>query len=200
DLHWSSDSLLDLAQFVMQPRGDAAVLMIVLARPELLDRRPNWGGGKLNHLAIALEPLASTAIADLVRHLLDSDAPDVVKLVAERAEGNPFYAGELVRSYLEHGSLERLPDTVQGTVLARLDLLPPEERRVLQLGSVFGRAFRAAGVAALELGEAPQVAAMCGKLVARALISATQSDRCAFRTILIQQVAYGALSRPELAH
>src|SRR5256885_3145676 len=119
DLHWSSDSLLDLAQFVMQPRGDAAVLMIVLARPELLDRRPNWGGGKLNHLAIALEPLAPNAIGDLVRHLLDSDAPDLVKLVAEPAEGNPFYAGELVRSYLEHGSLERLPDTVQGTVLAR---------------------------------------------------------------------------------
>src|SRR3989454_630538 len=187
DLHWSSDSLLDLAQFVMQPRGDAAVLMIVLARPELLDRRPNWGGGKLNHLAIALEPLASNAIADLVRHLLDSDAPDVVKLVAERAEGNPFYAGELVRSYLEHGSLERLPDTVQGTVLARLDLLPHEERRVLQLGSVFGRAFRAAGVAALELGEAPQVAALCENLVDPDLIRPTESDRFAFRLIPIQE-------------
>src|SRR4029077_16333712 len=88
DLHWSSDSLLDLAEFVMQPRGDAAVLMIVLARPELLDRRPAWGGGRGNHLAIALEPLGDTAIADLVRHLLDTDAPDVVELVAERSEGN----------------------------------------------------------------------------------------------------------------
>src|SRR5712691_1032436 len=199
DLHWSSDSLLDLAEFVMQPRGDAAVLMIVLARPELLDRRPNWGGGKLNHLAIALEPLASNAIADLVRHLLDTDEPDVVKLVAERAEGNPFYAGELVRSYLEHGSLERLPDTVQGTVLARLDLLPHEERRVLQLGSVFGRAFRAAGVAALELGEAPQVAALCENLVDRDLIRPTEGDRFAFRHILIQEVAYGTLPRSERA-
>src|SRR5947208_3671947 len=157
DLHWSSESLLDLAQFVMQPRGEAAVLMIVLARPELLDRRPNWGGGKLNHLAIALEPLAPNAIGDLVRHLLDTDEPDVINLVAERSEGNPFYAGELVRSYLEHGSLERLPDTVQATVLARLDLLPPDERRVIQLGSVFGRAFRASGVAALEGGEARRV-------------------------------------------
>src|SRR5712691_11883666 len=199
DLHWSSDSLLDLAEFVMQPRGEAAVLMIVLARPELLDRRPNWGGGRLNHLAIALEPLASNAIADLVRHLLDTDEPDVVKLVAERAEGNPFYAGELVRSYLEHGSLERLPDTVQGTVLARLDLLPPLERRVLQLGSVFGRAFRAAGVAALELGEAPQVAALCENLVDRDLIRPTEGDRFAFRHILIQEVAYGTLPRSERA-
>ena len=199
DLHWSSESLLDLAQFVMQPRGEAAVLMIVLARPELLDRRPNWGGGKLNHLAIALEPLAPDAIGDLVRHLLDTDAPAVVQLVAERAEGNPFYAGELVRSYLEQGSLERLPDTVQATVLARLDLLPPDERRVLQLGSVFGRAFRAAGVAALEHSEAPHVAALCENLVDRDLIRPAEGDRFAFRHILIQEVAYGTLPRSERA-
>ena len=198
DLHWSSDSLLDLAEFVMQPRGEAAVLMIVLARPELLDRRPAWGGGRLNHLAIALEPLRETAIADLVRHLLDTDAPDVIKLVSERSEGNPFYAGELVRSYLEQGSLERLPDTVQATVLARLDLLPPMERRVLQLGSVFGRAFRAAGIAALETGLAQQAGELCENLADRDLIR-PDGDRFAFRHILIQEVAYGTLPRSERA-
>jgi class 3 adenylate cyclase/tetratricopeptide (TPR) repeat protein len=199
DLHWSSDSLLDLAEFVMQPRGDAAVLMIVLARPELLDRRPAWGGGRRNHLAIALEPLGDTAIADLVRHLLDTDAPDVIELVAKRSEGNPFYAGELVRAYLDHGSLERLPDTVQATVLARLDLLPPMERRVLQLGSVFGRAFRAAGVAALETGLAAQTHELCENLADRDLIRAADSDRFAFRHILIQEVAYSTLPRSERA-
>ncbi len=199
DLHWSSDSLLDLAEFVMQPRGDAAVLMIVLARPELLDRRPAWGGGRRNHLAIALEPLGDTAIADLVRHLLDTDAPDVIALVAERSEGNPFYAGELVRAYLDHGSLERLPDTVQATVLARLDLLPPMERRVLQLGSVFGRAFRAAGVAALETGLAAQAHELCENLTDRDLIRPADSDRFAFRHILIQEVAYSTLPRSERA-
>jgi class 3 adenylate cyclase/tetratricopeptide (TPR) repeat protein len=199
DLHWSSDSLLDLAEFVMQPRGDAAVLMIVLARPELLDRRPNWGGGRLNHLAIALEPLGSNAIAGLVRHLLETDAPDVINLVAARSEGNPFYAGELVRSYLEHGSLERLPDTVQGTVLARLDLLPPGERRVLQLGSVFGRAFRASGVGALEPGLDQHVLELCENLADRDLIRAAEGDHFAFRHILIQEVAYGTLPRSERA-
>src|SRR5260370_21187355 len=91
------------------------------------------------------EPLGSSATLDLVRCLLDSEEPDVVKLVAERSEGNPFYAGELARSYLEHGSLERLPDTVQGTVLARLDLLPAIESRVLHRRSLLGRAFRASG-------------------------------------------------------
>jgi len=197
DLHWSSDSLLDLAEFVMQPRGDAAVLMIVLARPELLDRRPAWGGGRRNHLAIALEPLGDTAIADLVRHLLDTDAPDVIELVAERSEGNPFYAGELVRAYLDHGSLERLPDTVQATVLARLDLLPSMERRVLQLGSVFGRSFRAAGVAQLESGLASQIRELCENLVDRDLIRPADLDRFAFRHILIQEVAYSTLPRSE---
>jgi len=199
DLHWSSDSLLDLAEFVMQPRGEAAVLMIVLARPELLDRRPNWGGGRLNHLAIALEPLGSTAIGDLVRHLLDTDAPDLIKLVSGRSEGNPFFAGELVRSYLEQGSLERLPDTVQATVLARLDLLPPEERRVLQLGSVFGRAFRAAGVAALGPTLATPVESLCEDLADRDLIRPAEGDRYSFRHILIQEVAYGTLPRSERA-
>jgi len=199
DLHWSSDSLLDLAEFVMQPRGEAPVLMVVLARPELLDRRPAWGGGRLNHLAIALEPLGETSIADLVRHLLDTEAPDVIKLVSERSEGNPFYAGELVRSYLEHGSLERLPDTVQATVLARLDLLPPIERRVLQLGSVFGRAFSAAGVGALEAGLASEVRRLCENLADRDLVRAAGGDRFAFRHILIQEVAYSTLPRSERA-
>src|SRR5437773_2758206 len=199
DLHWSSDSLLDLAEFVMQPRGDAAVLMIVLARPELLDRRPNWGGGRLNHLAIALEPLASNDIANLVRHLLDTDQPDLVELVSKRSEGNPFYASELVRSYLEHGSLQKLPDTVQATVLARLDLLPRDERRLLQLGSVFGRSFRAAGVAALEQGDASRVQALCENLIDRDLIRSSEGDRYNFRHILIQEVAYGTLPRTERA-
>ena len=199
DLHWSSDSLLDLAEFVMQPRGEAAVLMIVLARPELLDRRPNWGGGRLNHLAIALEPLGGAAIANLVTHLLETDAPDVIKLVAERSEGNPFYAGELVRSYLEQGSLARLPDTVQATVLARLDLLPPMERRVLQLGSVFGRSFRASGVQALEPGLAGHARQLCDELADRDLIRTIDGDRYSFRHILIQEVAYGTLPRSERA-
>jgi class 3 adenylate cyclase/tetratricopeptide (TPR) repeat protein len=199
DLHWSSDSLLDLAEFVMQPRGDSALLMIVLARPELLDRRPNWGGGRLNHLAIALDPLGSSAISDLVRCLLDTNEPALIALVAERSEGNPFYAGELVRSYLDHGSLERLPDTVQATVLARLDLLPLRERRVLQLGSIFGRAFRAAGVGALEPGLDQHVLELCENLADRDLIRPAEGDRYTFRHILIQEVAYSTLPRSERA-
>ncbi|MDQ2965346.1 MAG: AAA family ATPase, partial [Chloroflexota bacterium] len=135
DLHWSSDSFLDLVEHVTQPRGDARLLMLVLSRAELLDRRPGWGGGRRNHVSLALEPLDRESIAGLVRYLLESASPEIVEAVAARAEGNPFYAGEIVRSIVDRlgpdaasadvaDAVARLPDTVQATVLARLDSLP----------------------------------------------------------------------------
>jgi class 3 adenylate cyclase len=196
DLHWSSDSLLDLVEFLMQPRADAPVLMVALTRPELLDRRPGWGGGRRNHLALSLEPLEPQAISELVRHLLDTDSPEVVRVVTERSEGNPFYAGELVRALVEQGSLQKLPDTVQATVLARLDLLPPGEKRVLQVGSVFGRSFRPEGIAAIEPGLA-EVQGLCESVTARDLVRPGDGDRCIFRHILIREVAYQTLPRSE---
>ena len=196
DLHWSSESLLDLVEFLMQPRGEAQVLMVALTRPELLDRRPGWGGGRRNHLALSLEPLGPDSIAQLVRHLLDTDSPEVVRVVTERSEGNPFYAGELVRALVEQGSLEKLPDTVQATVLARLDLLPAGERRLLQLGSVFGRSFRPEGISAIEPGLAG-VEQLSESVTARDLIRPGEGDRYAFRHILIREVAYQTLPRSE---
>ena len=136
DLHWSSDSLLDLVEFIVQPRGDAAVLMIALTRPELLDRRPAWGGGRRNYVAMSLEPLSDDSVAQLVRHMVGPTAPQIVERVVARAEGNPFFAGEIVQSIrervlslsdvaaVEH-ALATLPDTIQATILARLDLLEP---------------------------------------------------------------------------
>src|SRR6185369_16833788 len=160
DLHWSSESLLDLIEAILQPRGAAPVLMLVLARPELLDRRPTWGGGRRNYVALALEPLGDASVTTLVADLLGRASPDVAARVVARAEGNPFYAGEIVRSILERapalepGDVESavalLPDTVQATVLARIDLLEPAARRTLQVGSVFGRAFPIGGLVAVD--------------------------------------------------
>src|SRR2546426_592208 len=140
DLHWSSDSLLDLFEFVMLPRGELPLLMIALSRPELLDRRPGWGGGRRNYVSISLEPLSDRDTAQLIDQLLEGCSAELVDRIVRRSEGNPFFAGELIRSVAEHASADRLPDTVQATVLGRLDLLAPEERRVNQLCSVLGRA------------------------------------------------------------
>jgi len=196
DLHWSSDSLLDLVEFVMQPRGNAAVLMIALTRPELLDRRQSWGGGKRNHLALSLEPLADDAVEQLVEHLLESRQPELVEKIVARAEGNPFYAGELVRAFMERGgSVDSLPDTVQATVLARLDALAEDERRLVQIGSVFGRAFRAAGVEAIAPDLAGRAEAICETLIEKDLVRPSGADSNTFRHILIREVAYQTLPR-----
>lgn len=196
DLHWSSDSLLDLVEFVMQPRGSTAVLLIALTRPELLDRRPTWGGGKRNHLALSLEPLADDAVTQLAEHLLEAHEPAVIEKIVQRAEGNPFYAGELVRAFVERGgSLDALPDTVQATVLARLDGLPEDERRLVQLGAVFGRAFRPSGVEAVAPELAGRAAEVCEALVEKDLIRPSGADGFVFRHILIREVAYQTLPR-----
>ncbi len=210
DLHWSSDSLLDLVEFIIQPRGDAAVLMIALTRPELLDRRPGWGGGQRNYVAMSLEPLSDDSVARLVRHVAGATAPQIVERVVARAEGNPFFAGEIVQSIRERvGSLSdvaavehalaTLPDTIQATILARLDLLEPAERRILQLGAVFGRAFRTAEIAALGPDLAPEVDSRVDRLVQKDLIRPSTGDSFAFRHILIREVAYQTLLRAERA-
>ena len=196
DLHWSSDSLLDLFEFVMQPRGDLPLLMIALTRPELLDRRPGWGGGRRSYMSISLEPLSDRDTAQLVDQLLEGCSPELVDRIVRRAEGNPFFAGELIRSVAERSGADQLPDTVQATVLARLDLLAPEERRIIQLGSVFGRAFRPPGLLALE-PTLQGVDEVVDRLVDKDLLRSTGTDIFAFRHILIREVAYQTLTRSE---
>jgi class 3 adenylate cyclase/tetratricopeptide (TPR) repeat protein len=206
DLHWSSDSLLDLIEAILQPRGAAPILMLVLARPELLDRRPTWGGGRRNYVALALEPLGDASVATLVGDLLGQASPAVASRVVARAEGNPFYAGEIVRSILERAptlepiavdtAMASLPDTVQATVLARIDLLEPAARRTLQVGSVFGRAFPVGGLAAVDPGLEGDAEGI-DQLVERDLIRPAIEDDFQFRHILIREVAYGTLPRAE---
>ena len=211
DLHWSSDSLLDLIEAMLQPRADVPLVMIALARPELLDRRPGWGGGRRNAISIALEPLPSNAVEALVADLLDAPAPEIVNAVVERAEGNPFYAGEIVRSLVDRlgpvpdpaavtGAIAALPDTVQATVLARLDALPPDARRVVQLGAVLGRTFAPRAIPAIDPALSPAaVDAAIGDLLDRDLIRQAQLGAATFRHILIREVAYGTLPRAERA-
>src|SRR3984893_11412480 len=196
DLHWSSDSLLDLFEFVMQPRGELPLLMIALTRPELLYRRPVGGGARRNYVSISLEPLSDRDTAQLIDQLLDGCSAELVDRIVRRAEGNPFFAGELIRSVAERAGAAQLPDTVQATVLARLDLLAPEERRIVQLGSVFGRAFRPPGLLALE-PTLQGVDEVVDRLVDKDLLRSTGTDIFAFRHILIREVAYQTLTRSE---
>src|SRR5204863_1254778 len=118
DLHWASDTLLDLVEHVTVSRMSTPLVMFALARPELLDRKPNWGGGRRNFTSLGLEPLSDAETRELVAGLTADVPADIAHRIVKRSGGNPFFAGELVRAYDEHrreGALDAdilLPDTV----------------------------------------------------------------------------------------
>ena len=144
DLHWADDGLLDFVDNLVDWVDGVPLLVMCTARPELLARRPGWGGGKRNATTVSLSPLADDDTASLVlalldRPLLDADAQQAL---VSRAAGNPLYAEEFVR-ILEAGANvdTSLPDTIQGIVAARLDLLPTAEKELLQNAAVLGKVF-----------------------------------------------------------
>jgi predicted ATPase len=107
DLHWAEDDLLDLLDRVVR-EAQGAFVVLATARPELLDRRPLWGGGRRNTTAIWLEPLPASETARLLEGLLGEELPSSLSgLLIERAEGNPFFVEELVGALLDTGVLER---------------------------------------------------------------------------------------------
>jgi class 3 adenylate cyclase len=204
DLHWASESLLDLVEYLTHPRVQAALLLIVLSRPELLDRRPTWGGGRRSFTALALEPLSEGQTQELVKHLA-AELPQTSRdQIVQRAGGNPFFTIELVRGLLEQGregyaaGAASLPDTVHAAVLAQLDLLSPQERAVVQVAAVAGRAFRPALLQAVlpALGPGEVETALDG-LLSRDLIVSTGGGAFTFRHVLIRDVAYATLARAE---
>jgi class 3 adenylate cyclase len=222
DLHWASDSLLDLVEHVTHPRTRAALLIVVLSRPELLDRRPAWGGGTRNLTLLALDALSAAQTRQLVDQLVDQLTPDMAAesvraRIVERSGGNPFFAIELSRGLAERpgddavangaegGSAsaqplpDTLPETVHEAVLARLDQLSEPERVVLQVAAVVGRAFRAPTVrAALPEHDSATIAAALEGLLARDVVALADTEGAyTFRHILFRDVAYGALARAE---
>src|SRR5262249_24944075 len=127
DLHWADDHLIEFVDELVDRTTGVPLLVVCTARPELLTRRPDWGGGKPNALTISLPPLSDDDTALLIGELLGSllYADTKLELLA-RAGGNPLSAEEFVRMLRDRGEPEALPETIQGLIAARLDLLDPE--------------------------------------------------------------------------
>jgi hypothetical protein len=220
DLHWASDSLLDLVEHVTHPRTSAALLILVLSRPELLDRRPAWGGGLPSFTALTLRPLDTIQSRALVDELVSAPVAEAARQrIVERSGGNPFFAIELSRGLAErpgegtgdHASHARdttesgaLPETVHEAVLARLDQLPGAERQVLQVAAVAGRTFRVHTLrAALPERDPAAIAGALEGLLARDVLVEVENSvgegegAYTFRHILFRDVAYNTLARAE---
>ncbi|MGH3053499.1 MAG: ATP-binding protein, partial [Gaiellaceae bacterium] len=205
DLHWADDGLLDFVDHLVEWSAGVPLLVLGTSRPELLDRRPGWGGGKLNAATLALTPLADEEAAEIIQAVLEQSVlpAETQQALLARAGGNPLYAEQFARLYLERGSAEDLPlpETVQGIVAARLDGLAPEEKQLVQDAAVFGKVFWAGAAAALSGVERESVAVALHALERKGLVrrelrsSVTGEDEYAFRHVLIRDVAYGQIPR-----
>ncbi len=143
DLHWADEALLDFVDHLVDWASRVPILVLATARPELLARRPGWGGGKLNSATILLSPLSDQETESLVRSLLGpTELPlDAHDVLLERAGGNPLYAEEFVRMLTDRRGELTMPESVQGVIAARLDTLAREEKELLQDAAVVGRVF-----------------------------------------------------------
>ena len=201
DLHWADEGLLDFVDHLADWARGVPLLILCSARPELLERRPGWGGGKLNAQTLALSPLADADAARLVGDLLGEALlpAETQAALLERAGGNPLYAEQYALLYRERGSVEGLPlpDTVQGIMAARIDGLPPEEKRVLQDAAVIGKVFwtGALGADRQQLNDLLHLLERKDFVRRQRRSSLEGEDEYAFRHVLVRDVAYGQLPR-----
>jgi predicted ATPase/class 3 adenylate cyclase len=203
DLHFADDGLLDFVDYLVDWASGVPLLVVGTARPELLTRRPGWGGGKANVVTLSLPALSDEDTARLVHALLERPVLDaeLQELLIARAGGNPLYAEEFARMLEERGRADDLPETVQGLVAARVDGLSPDEKALLQDAAVLGKTFWLG--AAVALGDRDRWAAeevlhalQRKEFVRRERRSAVAGEiEFAFRHQLVRDVAYGQIPR-----
>jgi class 3 adenylate cyclase/tetratricopeptide (TPR) repeat protein len=206
DIHWAEEPLLELIDHLAQWVRERALLILCLARPELLDVRPGWGGGRVRSTAIELEPLGredSEALADAL--LEDHHVTGTARArLLDKAEGNPLFVEETVRMLVEEGAdgEGRIPDSLQAMIGARIDRLPAGAKIVLQRGSVIGRTFWAGAIDHLSPEyDADELEDLLDDLLLRDLVTREERSTIGgeaayrFKHVLIREVAYGGLSK-----
>jgi class 3 adenylate cyclase/tetratricopeptide (TPR) repeat protein len=210
DIHWAEEPLLELIDHLAQWVRERALLILCLARPELLDVRPGWGGGRVRSTAIELEPLAREESEQLADALLaEHDVSRKVQArLLDKTEGNPLFVEETVRMLLEQGGdgSDRIPDSLQALIGARIDRLPAGEKVILQRGAVIGRVFWAGAIDYLSPEyDADELEDMLDDLLLRDLVTReprstiTGESAYRFKHVLIKEVAYGGLSKSSRA-
>jgi predicted ATPase/class 3 adenylate cyclase len=217
DLHWADDASLDWLQ-QLQKSSELPLLLVMGARPALLERRPAWGEGEAPQQRIALTPLGDAQRRALTSALLSRlpDAPESLRtLIETQAEGNPFYAEELVKMLIDDGVIvvegqawrvlpdrlreARIPGTLTGVLQARLDALSTLERRALQMASVVGPVFWDDALRTLDPAALPSLPALQRKAMVEArtesAFSGTREE--SFQHHLLHQVTYDTVLRAE---
>jgi class 3 adenylate cyclase/tetratricopeptide (TPR) repeat protein len=214
DIHWGEPTFLDLIEHITDWAREAPILVLCLARPDLLDERAGWGGGKFNATTISLEPLSDGECGDLIGNLLGRAAlPDEARdRILAAAEGTPLFVEEMLSMLIDDGLVARegdrwvttgslsdlrVPATIQALLAARLDRLTGDERAAIQRAAVCGKQFHVGAVSALLEADGREVRPTLMSLVRRDLIRPDRSslagqDAFRFRHQLIRDAAYEA--------
>lgn len=227
DIHWADDPSLDLLSQLMGQNTNLAIVMICMARPELYERRATWGEGQPFHHRLNLTPLSKLDSRRLVREVLqkvENIPADLRDLIVDRADGNPFYVEEMIKVLIEDGVIiktkpgadenahwqiaadklatVRVPVTLVGVLQARLDMLSPQEKIILQRAAVVGRIFWDSAVTLLSQTDdstPAQVGAILEKLRAREFIYQRETSTFAgareyvIRHAILRDVIYDSL-------
>jgi class 3 adenylate cyclase/tetratricopeptide (TPR) repeat protein len=206
DLQWADEGLLDFVDHLVEWASGVPLLCVCTTRPELLERRPDWGGGKRNATTVSLSPLSDNETARLVHALLGSSVlpAELQSTLLARASGNPLYAEEFARLVEERRGADGelpLPESVQGIIAARIDALPAEEKQLLQDAAVVGKVVWVGTVAALEAVPRWTVEERLHALERKEFVRREQRSTVeaeteyAFRHVLVRDVAYGQIPR-----
>ena len=205
DMHWAERTFLDLVEHLAGRRCNAPILLVCLARPDLLERRPHWAGGKPNATTLFLEPLFPSESESLLDNLLGEVAlPAATRArITSAADGNPLFLEQLLamatETGLDGGDIP-LPPTIEALLAARLDRLGPGERAVLDRAAIVGKEFPAEAIADLLPAQARMsvgrhLEALVHKDLIRLGRGSTGEELFRFRHVLIQQAARGGVPK-----
>jgi class 3 adenylate cyclase/tetratricopeptide (TPR) repeat protein len=216
DMHSADDVTLYFVEHAADWIRDVPMMLLVLSRPELLERTPAWLGGKRSTTTLFLEPLGEDESRKLARGLLGGKrAPELLlDLVLARASGNPLFMEEMLRSLIERGALREepdqwsltlpldqvsIPDTVHAVIAARIDALPAAEKRTLQAAAVIGKDFWLGALRAImeedHVEETIQALTSKDLVVRKPLSTLVGEEEITFRHILIRDVAYAMIPK-----
>jgi class 3 adenylate cyclase/tetratricopeptide (TPR) repeat protein len=216
DLHWADPGLLDFIDHLLEWSTGVPILIVTLARPELLERRPAWGAGRRNFVALHLDPLSDAAVGEMLGGLVIGLPTQATDTIIRRTDGIPLYAVETVRMlvaddrlaerggvYVPVGDLTELavPETLHALIAARLDALDPTDRALLQNAAVLGQSFTPTGLAAVTATDSADLEPRLRGLVRREILvqqvdpRSPERGQYSFVQALFREVAYSTLAK-----
>ncbi|HSJ36116.1 MAG TPA: adenylate/guanylate cyclase domain-containing protein [Acidimicrobiia bacterium] len=220
DLQFADPSLLEFIEELPDWSQNHPILVITMTRPELLERRPDWGSGRRGFTSLYVGPLTDAEMAELIEGTVAGIPPGITGRMVEVAGGVPLFAVEMIRMLIGDGTISiepegttvadvtelEIPTSVQAVISARLDRLPFEEREMARDASILGNSFTIDALTALRDESTDKIERRLGELVRREILEMVRDplspERGQFRWVqgLLREVAYGRIGRQDRHH